>query len=127
MLRPFTHLACFGLLSALLTTQSLAAPASNDPCIKVAGQAFVDSADALACLKSFPFSETLRQNVSSVVSRVFDFYTFEIFYSNSPAPFKESTIDVRTRIQEINFTSYDVSALPTCLKALPLMVIRDRL
>jgi hypothetical protein len=115
MLRPFTLFPCFGLLSALLT--SLAAPTSNDdPCIKVAGKAFVDPADALACQQSFPFREDLRQNVLSVVSRVFDFYTNEIFYSDSPAPFQESTTDIRAQIQRINSTQYEVSDLPTLLR-----------
>lgn len=107
MLRPFSHFTCFGLLSALLTRPSLAAPTPSDPCVQVAGKAFVDPADALACLKSFPFSEDLRQNVLSVVSRVFDFYTFEIFYSDSPAPFQESTTDIRAQIQRINSTQYE--------------------
>lgn len=34
-----------------------------DPCAKIAGQTFAPPADALACLKSFPFNETIRQNV----------------------------------------------------------------
>jgi hypothetical protein len=34
-----------------------------DPCVKVAGQAFSPPADALACMKTFPFNETIRQNV----------------------------------------------------------------
>lgn len=123
MLRPFTLFSCFGLLSALLTVPSLAAPTSDDPCIRVAGKAFVDPADALACLKSFPFSEDLRQNVLSVVSRVFDFYTFEIFYSESPAPFQESTVDIRAEIQRINSTQYEVSAsYPNPSKAPSLML-----
>jgi hypothetical protein len=122
MLRPFTHFASFGLLSALLTRPSLAAPTSGDPCVQVAGKAFVDPADALACLQSFPFSEDLRQNVLSVVSGVFDFYTFEIFYPNSPAPFQDSTIDLRAQIQRINSTQYEVSAFPTPSKAPPLIV-----
>jgi hypothetical protein len=124
MLRPFTHFACFGFLSTLLTRPSLAAPAqtNDDPCIKNSGKVFVDPADALACLKSFPFDENLRQNVLSVVSRVFDFYTFEIWYSESPAPFQESTMDIRGQIQRIYNTQYDVSPFPTPSKPPPLIV-----
>ncbi|KIP04036.1 hypothetical protein PHLGIDRAFT_121058 [Phlebiopsis gigantea 11061_1 CR5-6] len=44
------------LASALLTRAA-------DPCAQFAGQNFVPPAQALACLKSFPFNETLRQNV----------------------------------------------------------------
>jgi hypothetical protein len=120
MLRPFTHFVSLALLSALLTRPSLAAPTSaNDPCEYVAGKEFVDAEDALACLQSFPFSEDLRQNVLSVVSRVFDFYTFEILYSESPAPFQDSTTDIRGQIERIASTQYTVSAFPTPSKAPP--------
>ncbi len=97
------------LLSGLLATP--AATVASDPCVKVAGLPFVDPADAMACQKSFPFNETLRQNVVSVVSRVFDFYTFEDFYSNSPPPFQESTMNIRAEIERIKSTHYAVSAL----------------
>ena len=63
---------------ALVTAPTIAVPATSnaDPCAKFAGQAFVVPADALACLKSFPFNETLRQNVLGNIARVFDFFTF---------------------------------------------------
>jgi hypothetical protein len=123
MLRLFSPLACFGLLSALLIRASLAV-ATHDPCTNVAAQTFVDPAEALACLQSFPFNETLRQNVLSVVSRVFDFYTFEDFYLNSPPPFQESTTNIRAQIQRINSTQYAVSAFPTPSDVIPLIVHR---
>ena len=80
VLRPFTHFAIC-LFSAPLTSLSLAAPTRDDPCVKIAGQAIVDLAEALTCLKSFPltFNKTLTQNVLSIVSGVFDIYTFEDF------------------------------------------------
>ena len=84
-------------------------PRSEDPCAKVAGKTFVPPTDALACLKSFPFNETLRQNVMSVVSTVFDFYTFEDYYLNSPPPFQESTKNIRAQLSRINSTKYEVS------------------
>ncbi|KAI0267484.1 hypothetical protein BC834DRAFT_982168 [Gloeopeniophorella convolvens] len=90
-----------GALSA-----SAAASAASDPCVKVAGLTFADPADVIACQKSFPFNETLRQNVLSVVSRVFDFYTFEDFYLNSPPPFQESTVNIRAELARINATKY---------------------
>ncbi|KAH8986939.1 hypothetical protein EDB86DRAFT_2809239 [Lactarius hatsudake] len=97
----------FGLLSSLLGQELLTtATAASDPCVKVAGLPFADPADAIACQKSFPFNETLRQNVLSVVSRVFDFYTFEDFYLNSPPPFQESTTNIRADIARINATHY---------------------
>jgi hypothetical protein len=110
----FSRLSRSGLLPILLGRVLLvaAAPARSDlppdPCAKIAGLNFVDPADAIACQKSFPFNETLRQNVISVVSRVFDFYTFEDFYLNSPPPFQESTVDIRAEIARINSTQYAV-------------------
>lgn len=112
----FYRLARSGLLYTLLSRVLLvtAAPARNnpppDPCAKIAGLKFVDPADAIACQKSFPFDEKLRQNVISVVSRVLDFYTFEDFYYNSPPPFQESTVDIRGEIARINYTQYTVRA-----------------
>ncbi|KAH8990807.1 hypothetical protein EDB92DRAFT_724534 [Lactarius akahatsu] len=104
LISRFVH---FGLLSSLLGQGLLTtAAAASDPCVKVAGLPFVDPADAIACQKSFPFNETLRQNVLSVVSRVFDFYTFEGFYLNSPPPFQESTRNIRADIARINATHY---------------------
>jgi len=104
-----------GLRYALLSRGLLAAAAPAhqndlppDPCIKIAGLSFVDPADAIACQRSFPFDEELRQNVIDVVSRVFDFFTFEDFYLNSPPPFQESTTDIRAEIARINSTEYAV-------------------
>ncbi|KAH9053619.1 hypothetical protein EDB87DRAFT_1569228 [Lactarius vividus] len=95
------------ILSSILGQGLLAAAAAaSDPCVKVAGLQFADPADAIACQKSFPFNETLRHNVLSVVSRVFDFYTFEDFYLNSPPPFQESTTNIRADIARINATHY---------------------
>ncbi|KAL1948464.1 hypothetical protein VTO73DRAFT_12539 [Trametes versicolor] len=104
-----------GRLAALAAALSavpaaLAAPApaaaAADPCLKIAGKTFVPPADALACMKSFPFNETLRQNVLDVVSRVFDFYTFEDYYLKSPAPFQDSTTNIRAQLARINQTHY---------------------
>ena len=102
-------LLCRGLLAAA------AATAASDPCVKVAGLEFADPADAIACQKSFPFNETLRQNVLTVISRVFDFYTFEDYYLNSPPPFQESTTNIRADIARINSTYYEVCSLSSLL------------
>jgi hypothetical protein len=106
----------YGLLLALpgqslLAAAAVTVTAASDPCVKVAGLQFADPADAIACQKSFPFNEALRQNVLTVVSRVFDFYTFEDFYLNLPPPFHESTTDIRADISRINATNYAVSTL----------------
>jgi len=99
------------LLSGKVSFAAAPPPHRHDPCAKVAGRHFVDPGDAIACQKSFPFNETLRQNVLSVVSRVFDFYTFEDFYLHSPPPFQESTTDIRAEIRRINSTRYAVSTV----------------
>ncbi len=99
------------LLTAIVlliaSTSSFAAPQA-DKCAKIAGEEFVVPSAALACLKSFPFNETLRQNVLSVVDRVFDFYTLEDWYLDSPPPFQGSTVDIREEIARINSTDYEV-------------------
>lgn len=98
------------VLAASLSASVLAAPPvpQADPCAEFAGQAFVEPALALACLKSFPFNETLRQNVLGNIARVFDFYTFEDFYLNSPPPFQESTTNIRADIARISSTHFQV-------------------
>ena len=96
-----------GLVAVASAVPMRRAPGA-DPCANIAGQDFVVPADALACLKSFPFNETLRQNVLTVVSRVFDFFTFEEFYLDSPPPFHESTSNIRQELARINSTEYAV-------------------
>lgn len=99
----------YAALAVGLVSSTLAAPAAtNDPCAKIGGLAFAPPQEALACMKSFPFNETLRQNVLHTVSRVFDFFTFEDFYLNSPPPFQESTSDIRAELARINSTKYEV-------------------
>ena len=100
------------LISRGLQRSATAPPiASSDPCVKVAGLSFADPTDVIACQKSFPFNETLRQNVLSVVSGVFDFYTFEYFYLKSPYPFQDSSTNIRAELARINNTNYAVSTL----------------
>ena len=93
---------------SLLRVVAIAAPAfSDDPCAVIAGGLFSTPENTLACLRSFPFNETLQENVLTVVSRVFDFYTFEDYYPTSSAPFP-STIDIREELVRISSTSYAV-------------------
>jgi hypothetical protein len=100
------------------------APATDDPCAKISGKAYALPRDVQACYRSFPFNETIRQNVLTVVSRVFDFYTFEDYYDKLPDPFHGSTVDIRATIDRINKTEYAVSVdfrtrgLPSLLRLL---------
>jgi hypothetical protein len=96
-----------GLFVCLLPAVAIAAPALSDPCTAIAGALFSTPEDSLACLKSFPFNETLQNNVLAVVSRVFDFYTLEDYYPKSSSPFP-STIDIREELARISSTSYAV-------------------
>ena len=95
-------------LYLFLGAGAIAAPISSDPCAAIAGALFSAPVDVLACLKSFPFNETLRQNVLEVVARVFDFYTFEDYYPKSTMPFPNE-VNIRAELARINSTRYDVS------------------
>ncbi|KAF8884228.1 hypothetical protein CPB84DRAFT_1686015 [Gymnopilus junonius] len=95
------------LLAPLLSVAAPSSPAAaSDPCAKIGGLEFVPPAEALACYKAFPFNETLRQNVLTNMARVFDFYTFEDFYLNSPPPFQESTKNIRATLAQLNTTRF---------------------
>jgi hypothetical protein len=95
-------------LGLFLWAGVVATPISPDPCAAIAEETFSKPADALACLRSFPFNETLRQNVLSTVLGVLDFYTFEDYYPKSSFPFPNK-VDIRAEIARINSTSYVVS------------------
>lgn len=96
-------------LGLFFGASAFAAPVHPDHCAEIAGTLFVKPADALACMRSFPFNETLRQNVLSTVSRVFDFYTFEDYYPKSTRPFPNN-INIRAELARINSTLYEVSS-----------------
>ncbi|KZS88924.1 hypothetical protein SISNIDRAFT_489768 [Sistotremastrum niveocremeum HHB9708] len=99
---PYARLLAF--LSLISST--FAAPSASDPCAKIAGQTFSVPSDVLACWKSFPFNETIRDNVLEVHQKVFNFYTFEDYYLNSPPPFQESTTNIRAELARIQGTKY---------------------
>ena len=98
----------FGL-SIFFMAAATVAPVRSDPCAAIAGTLFATPAESLACLRSFPFNETLRQNVLSIVSRVFDFYTFEDYYPNTSPPF-QNMVDIRAELARIESSSYSVSS-----------------
>ena len=112
------RLASFALL-AVSIGPVLGAPSSDsekgDPCSKVAGKTYVVPSDALACYKSFAFNETIRTNVLDNADRVLDFFTFESYYKNSPAPFQESTVDIRGKLAGFRGAKFAVRLLPFCL------------
>jgi len=95
-------------LGLFLWAGVVATPIRPDACAVIGGQTFSKPADALACLKSFSFNETLRQNVLSTVSRVLDSYTYEDYYPKSSFPFP-TEVNIRAELARINSTSYVVS------------------
>jgi len=92
----------------VLLARALAVPVGSDPCAAIAGTLFSRPPDMLACLKSFPFNEILRQNILNTVSNVFNFYTFEDYYPTSNPPFT-NRVNIRAELLRINSTSYAVS------------------
>lgn len=110
---PFKTLI-IGLAAFSLPRFSIAGSSASDPCATVGGKTYAPPADVIACQKSFPFNETLRQNVLNNIARVLDFFTFEDFYLNSPPPFEESTTDIRADLARINSTTYEVFLWPSC-------------
>jgi hypothetical protein len=96
---------------AIVGSSVYAAPSvsrNHDPCAVIANQTYVPVAQARACVSSFPFNQTLRENVMDVVTKIFNFYTFEDYYYNSPAPFQESTRNIPAGIARINSAKYSV-------------------
>lgn len=100
------HRGILGLLPVFVGQLPALQAFAQDPCTKFTNRTFIPPADALACIQYFPFNETLRQNVLTVVDRVFNFYTFEDYYLDSPPPFQESTVNIRAEIARINSTEY---------------------
>jgi hypothetical protein len=98
----------FGL-GVFFVTVAIVAPVRSDPCAAIAGTLFATPAGNSACLRSFPFNETLRQNVLDTVSRILDFYTFEDYYPKPSAPFR-NMIDIRAELARIRYSSYAVGS-----------------
>lgn len=102
-------------LSSLVSTLSLAGVTlaavalrgdQPDPCAAIAGRPLVPPEEVLACLRSFPFNETIRQNLLANANGVLDFFTFEPYYLRSPKPFQESTIDIRAELKRMAKKKY---------------------
>lgn len=97
-----------------LASSSLAATVSeraSDPCAAIAGKAYSDPALALACLRSFPVNETIKENVLEVVGGALDFFTFEAEQIHAPYPFQESSVNLRSELARIKKTKYAVSCI----------------
>ena len=66
-----------------------------------------DPRDVVACLKSFPFREDIRQNVMAVAESAASFYTYETSAINSPAPYQESSVNLEQEFERIRNQHYD--------------------
>lgn len=66
-----------------------------------------DPHDVVACVKSFPFSEEIRQNVMAVAESVINFYTFETTALSSPAPFADIKVNLKKEFARIKSQHYD--------------------
>ncbi|KAH7099194.1 hypothetical protein BKA62DRAFT_807097 [Auriculariales sp. MPI-PUGE-AT-0066] len=105
-------LACS--FSALLVTFTVATTANidlnarqTDPCALIAPKLpYVLPSEALACMRSFAFNETLRQNVLANANGVLNLFTFEPYYLHSPPRFQESTVDIRGELRRMSKKSY---------------------
>ncbi|KAL7414430.1 hypothetical protein BDY24DRAFT_385182 [Mrakia frigida] len=86
--------------------QTTGTTAGSDACTAIAGLTFVSPAEATACLNMFPFSETIRTNILDNIAGVMEFYTFETYALNSPAPFEGSKIDVQAEISRMRTQTY---------------------
>ncbi|EAU84152.2 hypothetical protein CC1G_08693 [Coprinopsis cinerea okayama7 len=108
-MKVFESVLGISLILSIPTVLGAPAAIADDvePCGKLAGRTHARPLDVLACYKSWPFNETIRQNVLTTLSRVFDFYTFENYYLDSPHPFEGSTSDIRAHIDRINNTVYE--------------------
>ncbi|EJD39295.1 hypothetical protein AURDEDRAFT_153882 [Auricularia subglabra TFB-10046 SS5] len=93
-------------ISFAAATLAATAPGAADPCAIIAGKSLVPPEQVLACLRSFPFNETIRQNVLANANGVLDFFTFEPYYLKSPKPFQESTTDIRKELRRMAKQKY---------------------
>ncbi|KZV96492.1 hypothetical protein EXIGLDRAFT_424620 [Exidia glandulosa HHB12029] len=102
------------VFSSVAAAATVPSPVQPDACKVIAAKVpFVPPEEALACLRSFPFNETIRKNVLANANGVLDFYTFEPYYLNSPPPFQESTVQIRADLKAMATkhyaTDYDFS------------------
>ncbi|CCO26621.1 hypothetical protein BN14_00649 [Rhizoctonia solani AG-1 IB] len=97
----------FALATAALVAGTPLQPRQSDPCVAIASKGWYKPSQVLSCLQSFPYNETLRNNVVDVVSKTFNFHTSVSFHLNMPDPFTDDTVDVQGELRRIGQTKYD--------------------
>ncbi|CAE6532398.1 unnamed protein product [Rhizoctonia solani] len=97
----------FALATAALAAGSPLQPRQSDPCAAIAAKGWYKPSQVLSCIQSFPYNETLRNNIVDVVSKTFNFHTSVSFHLNMPDPFTDDTVDLQGEIRRIGGTKYD--------------------
>ncbi|KAG9098778.1 hypothetical protein FRC07_010594, partial [Ceratobasidium sp. 392] len=102
------YLFALGLPAAALAAGTSRFDArQSDPCAAIAPKGWYKPSQVLSCLQSFPYNETLRNNVVDVVSKTFNFHTSVSFHLNMPDPFTDDTVDLQGELRRIRATKYD--------------------
>jgi hypothetical protein len=65
----------------------------------------------VCCIEVRLVHSLLLGELSILPKRTFDFYTFEPYYLDLPAPFQASSVDIRQELARINNTQYAVGIL----------------
>ncbi|KAF8598569.1 hypothetical protein BDV93DRAFT_498597 [Ceratobasidium sp. AG-I] len=99
------YLMSLALPGAVLASALI--PRESDPCAKIAKKEWMKPSQVNACLSSFAFNATLRDNTVDVLSKTFDqFHASTTFHLNMPDPFAEDTIDMIGELRRIKETTY---------------------
>ncbi|KAG8748584.1 hypothetical protein FRC10_003718 [Ceratobasidium sp. 414] len=102
------YLFALGLPTAALAAHTSRLDArQSDPCAAIAPKGWYKPSQVLSCLQSFPYNETLRDNIVDVVSKTFNFHTSVSFHLNMPDPFTDDTVDLQGELRRIRATKYD--------------------
>ncbi|CAE6419408.1 unnamed protein product [Rhizoctonia solani] len=97
----------FALATAALAAGSPLQPRQSDPCTAIATKGWYKPSQVLSCIQSFPYNETLRDNIVDVVSKTFNFHTSVSFHLNMPDPYTDDTVDLQGELRRIGRTKYD--------------------
>ncbi|KAG8769321.1 hypothetical protein FRC16_006741, partial [Serendipita sp. 398] len=79
---------------------------ASDPCAAIANQTYVVPSKVIACLSSFAFNPTLRDNIVDVVSKTLNFHTSTNYQLFAPPPFLDVHVDIQAELKRIKGSSY---------------------
>ncbi|KAG8802766.1 hypothetical protein FRC18_007451, partial [Serendipita sp. 400] len=103
-----TIIAAISLASATFadTGTGLEERQASDPCAAIANQTYVVPSKVIACLSSFAFNPTLRDNIVDVVSKTLNFHTSTNYQLFAPPPFLDVHVDIQAELKRIKGSSY---------------------